>query len=135
MADNLTKKQRSYNMSRIRAKNTGLELNVFKILKDAGIKFHKHYSKLPGKPDIVINDTKTVIFVNGCFWHKHKECNKYKQPKSNVDYWIKKIDKNVTKQKNDIKELKQLGWKTIIVWECQTDLQAIINLLKLNKLL
>lgn len=118
--DNMTKEQRTLCMSRIRSKNTKPELIVRKVLSKIGIRYRLHNSKLPGKPDIMISKDKTVVFVNGCFWHQHKNCKKQAVPKSNKDYWDKKLKRNIEKQKRDIKALKAIGWKVHIIWECQT---------------
>lgn len=125
--DNLTKKQRSFCMSRIRSKNTGPEIIVRKILTDLGIKYRLHKTTLPGKPDIVISKQKTVVFINGCFWHQHKNCKKSSIPKTNIKYWKPKLKRNVDKQKKDFKLLRQLGWKKIVVWECQVKNNRFLN--------
>lgn len=118
--DNMTKEQRTLCMSRIRSKNTKPELIVRKALSKIGIRYRLHNSKLPGKPDIIIPKNKTIVFINGCFWHQHKNCKKQAVPKSNKDYWDKKLKRNMEKQKRDIKALKAIGWKVHIIWECQT---------------
>jgi len=117
--DNLTKKQRSLCMSRIRSKNTKPELFVRRILSGSGIKYKLYPGKLPGKPDILIPSKKSVIFINGCFWHQHKYCKRKAMPKTNRGYWVKKLHRNVAKQKQDLIDLKGRGFKTLIVWECQ----------------
>jgi DNA mismatch endonuclease (patch repair protein) len=118
--DNLTKEQRTLCMSRIRSKNTKPELIVRKVLSKIGIRYRLHNSKLPGKPDIIISKAKTIIFINGCFWHQHKNCKKQAVPASNKDYWEKKLKRNIEKQKQDISALRALGWKVHKIWECQT---------------
>ena len=118
MADNHTKEQRSYNMSRIRSKNNAPEEKVRKFLFSKGFRYRKNDKKLPGCPDIVLPKYKTVIFVNGCFWHKHN-CKRFVWPSSNEDYWKKKILRNVERDEINIKELKDLGWKVLVVWECE----------------
>ena len=118
--DNLTKEQRTLCMSRIRSKNTKPELIVRKALSKVGIRYRLHNSKLPGKPDIMISKLKTIVFINGCFWHQHKNCKKQAVPESNKDYWEKKLKRNIEKQKQDISALKALGWKVHKIWECQT---------------
>jgi DNA mismatch endonuclease (patch repair protein) len=107
-------------MSRIRSKNTKPELIVRKVLSKIGIRYRLHNSKLPGKPDIIISKAKTIIFINGCFWHQHKNCKKQAVPASNKDYWEKKLKRNIEKQKQDISALRALGWKVHKIWECQT---------------
>jgi DNA mismatch endonuclease (patch repair protein) len=125
--DILTKQQRSYCMSRIRSKNTAPEKRIRKFLTNYGLKYRLNVSKLPGKPDVVISRIKKVIFINGCFWHQHKNCKKQSMPKSNQQYWIKKLNRNVQKQKEDIKKLKKLGWSPYLIWECQTKNERFIN--------
>jgi len=118
MADNKTLSARSLNMSRIRSKDTKPEILVRKYLFSKGFRYRKYCSNLPGKPDIVLPKYKTVIFVHGCFWHKHN-CNFFRLPKTNTEYWANKIENNVLRDKKNIIELKKLGWKVIIVWECE----------------
>lgn len=118
MADNHTKEQRSYNMSRIRGKNNAPEERVRKFLFSKGFRYRKNDKKLPGCPDIVLPKYKTVIFVNGCFWHKHN-CKRFVWPSSNEEYWKKKILRNVERDEINIKELKELGWKVLVIWECE----------------
>lgn len=119
MADVLTPQQRSYNMSRIRSKNTKPEEIMRKYLFSRGFRYRKNVSKLPGKPDIVLPKYKTIVFVNGCFWHKHEGCHYFVWPKNNADFWKKKIEGNVERDKYDYKLLKDLGWHVIVVWECE----------------
>lgn len=118
--DNLTNEQRRFCMSRIQSKNTQPEKTARKILTQLGWKYRLYNSKLLGKPDIVISKTKTIIFINGCFWHQHKGCKWQAMPKTNIDYWKNKLKRNVEKQKKDIKILKKEGWKIHIIWECET---------------
>jgi len=114
MADNLTRKQRSYTMSRIRSKWTKQEKAVHNILKALGMK-HTMHPKIDGSPDVILPDSKTAVFINGCFWHK---CPlHYKPPKSNRKYWIPKIENNVLRDKKNIRLLRKAGWKVIVVWE------------------
>lgn len=119
MADVHTKKQRSYNMSRIRSKNTKPELIVRSWLHKQGYRFRLHDKTLPGKPDIVLKKYKTVIFVNGCFWHGHKNCKYYVVPKTRTKWWLEKINGNIARDKKYQRELKKLGWKVINIWECR----------------
>ncbi len=118
MADNHSREARSMNMSRIRSKNTKPEERVRKYLFSKGFRYRKNVSTLPGCPDIVLPKYKTVIFVNGCFWHKH-DCPRFVWPSSNQEYWISKIQKNVERDISNIQQLHDLGWKVIVVWECQ----------------
>ena len=124
MADNNTKEQRSYNMSRICSKNNAPEEKVRKFLFSKGFRYRKNDKKLPGCPDIVLPKYKTVIFVNGCFWHKHN-CKRFVWPSSNEEYWKKKILRNVERDELNIKGLKEPGWKVLVVWECELKKVAI----------
>lgn len=125
--------KRSEIMSRISGKNTSPELVVRKILFGLGCRYRLHDKKLCGKPDIVIRRLKTVIFVNGCFWHQHKGCRRNSSPKTNIEYWKPKLKRNVEKQKRNIKELEKLEWKTFIIWECETkDKDKLLNLVQNN---
>lgn len=119
MADVHTPEQRSYNMSRIRAKDTKPEELVRKYLFSQGFRYRKNDARLPGKPDIVLPKYKTVIFVNGCFWHAHEGCRYFVWPKNNADFWKKKIESNVTRDIKNHQQLKDLGWKVLIIWECE----------------
>lgn len=119
MADNHSKEERSYNMSQIRSKNTKPEEMVRKFLFSKGMRYRKNDKRYPGHPDIVLPRYKTIIFVNGCFWHMHEGCSRAVLPKSNKEYWLPKLEKN---KKNDLKNkerLEALGWKVLIVWECE----------------
>ncbi|MFR5875509.1 MAG: very short patch repair endonuclease [Eubacterium sp.] len=118
MADNHTKEIRSYNMSRIRSQNTTPEVIVRKFLFSQGFRYRKNVSTLPGKPDIVLPKYKTVIFVHGCFWHMH-DCGRFVWPSTNTDYWHNKILGNVERDKKNLNLLQELGWNTIVVWECE----------------
>ena len=118
MADNHSKEVRSINMSHIRSTNSKPEEIVRKYLFAEGFRYRKNVKKLPGCPDIVLPKYKTVIFVNGCFWHKH-DCPRFVWPSSNQDYWRPKILRNVERDNQNRKELETLGWKVITVWECE----------------
>ena len=118
MADNHTKEVRSMNMSHIRSTNTKPEEKVRKYLFSKGLRYRKNVRTLPGKPDIVLKKYKTVVFVNGCFWHKH-DCGRFVMPTSNTEYWKKKINGNVERDKTNTTLLKEQGWKVIVIWECQ----------------
>lgn len=118
MADNHDKATRSYNMSRIRAKNTRPELLVRKAIFAKGFRYRLHDKDLPGKPDLVLLKYKTVIFIHGCFWHGHPGCRKAVMPKSNTDYWQPKILRNRSRDEKHTEELKKAGWQIIVLWEC-----------------
>ena len=112
------KETRSYKMSCIKGKNTKPEEIVRKYLFSQGFRYRKNDKKLPGTPDIVLPKYKTVIFVNGCFWHGHEGCRYYVVPKSNTEFWVNKIKTNKQRDIRKINDLHTLGWKIIIVWEC-----------------
>jgi DNA mismatch endonuclease, patch repair protein len=119
MADNRTKEQRSYNMSRIRSKNTKPEILVRKHLYSQGFRFRLHSSKLKGRPDIILAKFKTVVFIHGCYWHGHKNCKNAKVPVSNRNFWIQKILTNKKRDRLNASFLRREGWKVITLWECQ----------------
>ena len=116
--DGLTPERRSWNMSRIRSKDTKIEIRVRQYLFSKGFRFRKNDKRYPGKPDVVLPKYKTVIFVNGCFWHKH-DCPRFVWPSSNQEYWRRKILRNVERDQINCQELSRLGWKVIVIWECE----------------
>ncbi len=118
MADNHTKEIRSMNMSHIRSKGTKPEEQVQKYLFSKGFRYRKNVKKLPGCPDIVLPKYRAVIFVHGCFWHKH-DCPRFVWPSSNKEYWIPKINRNVERDYTNKNKLESLGWRVLIVWECE----------------
>jgi len=123
MTDIWSKEKRSDVMSKIRGKNTRPEIILRSQLFKQGLRFRIHRKDLPGKPDIVLAKYKTIIFVNGCFWHYHKNCKEGKIPSTNSTYWKEKLQKNVEKDNKHIQELEKLGWKVIVVWECEIEKQ------------
>lgn len=138
MADRITRDHRSWNMSRIRSKNTSSEIVVRSILHRMGYRFRLHSKDLPGTPDLVLPKYKTVIFVNGCFWHRHLNCKYAYIPKTREEFWAAKFQDNVTRDEEVKKQLSNLGWKAITIWECETKdkerLKELINL-KLRKVI
>lgn len=118
MADKHTKEVRSRNMAHIRSSNTKIEEKVRKYLFSKGFRYMKNVRKLPGCPDIVLPKYKTVVFVNGCFWHKH-DCSRFVWPSSNQEYWVPKIMGNVERDERTYKELHDQGWNIVVVWECE----------------
>lgn len=118
MADNHTKEARSRNMSHIRSKNTKPEEKVRKYLFSKGFRYRKNVRTLPGCPDVVLPKYRTVVFVNGCFWHKH-DCPRFVWPSSNKEYWIPKIQRNVERDEENTHRLIAQGWNVLVVWECQ----------------
>lgn len=119
MADVHTPEQRSYNMSQIRGKNTKPEEIVRKYLFSQGFRYRKNDPRLPGKPDIVLPKYKTVVFVNGCFWHGHEGCRYFVWPKNNAEFWKAKISGNIQRDAQCIRQLKDQGWNVIVIWECE----------------
>ena len=133
MADVHSKETRSYNMSRIRSKNTKPKMLVRKFLHANGFRFKLHDKSLPGKPDIVLPKYKTVIFVHGCFWHGHTNCKYFVVPKTRTDWWLNKINGNIANDAKAAKALKKEAWKIIHLWEC--NLKGVKGEKTLQKLL
>ena len=119
MTDRISKAHRSWNMSRIRGKDTTPEILLRKLLHRAGYRFRLHSPDLPGKPDIVLKKYKTVIFVHGCFWHRHEGCPGATLPKTHTDFWLDKFRGTVERDRRKQKELEEAGWRVVTVWECQ----------------
>ena len=137
MADKHSKEIRSYNMSRIRGKDTKPEEMVRKYLFAHGFRYRKNDPRLPGKPDIVLPKYKTVIFVNGCFWHGHEGCRYFVWPQNNAEFWKKKIQSNIVRDRNRYADLTSTGWRVITIWECelkptsrQTTLDTLVQTLR-----
>ncbi len=126
--DRLTPERRSWNMSRICAANTKPELTVRSMLHHMGYRFRLHRKSLPGKPDIILPKYKTIVFVHGCFWHRHEACQYAYFPKSRVSFWEKKFKSNMERDSRNKSELELLGWKVIVIWECElSDMQALAS--------
>ena len=119
MADTISKERRSWNMSRIRGTNTKPEIFLRSLLHRSGYRFRLHDKNLPGKPDIVLPRYRTIIFVNGCYWHRHEGCSKATTPKTRTDFWSSKFNKTVERDRRKTEELVSLGWQVITVWECE----------------
>jgi DNA mismatch endonuclease (patch repair protein) len=119
MADTHSPQVRSYNMSQIRSKNTKPEELVRKYLFSRGLRYRKCDKRYPGKPDMVFPKYHTMVFVNGCFWHSHEGCPGFVMPKSNLDYWKPKLERNKLRDAENIRLLEADGWRVIIVWECE----------------
>jgi DNA mismatch endonuclease, patch repair protein len=118
--DSLSREKRSWNMSRIRSKDTKPEMIVRSLLHRMGCRFRIHMQKLPGKPDIVLPKYRTVIFVHGCYWHRHPGCKYAYTPKSRQEFWQQKFRENVKRHEVVAAQLDALGWRVIVVWECET---------------
>lgn len=127
MADHLTKDRRSWNMSRIRSKDTKPETVVRFLLHKMGYRFRLYRKDLPGNPDIVLPKYRTAIFVHGCFWHRHKGCKRCTTPSVNQKYWLSKFAYNIARDKENRRKLKQEGWKCIVVWECETKKPELLS--------
>ncbi len=137
MSDVHTPEQRSFNMSRIRSKDTKPEMLVRKFLFSQGFRFRLHDKKLPGKPDIVLKKYKTVIFIHGCFWHGHEGCRYFVVPKTRTEWWLAKINRNRELDRLNMKKLKEMEWRVIEIFECwlksekqQDTLNSIVSQLK-----
>lgn len=119
MADFLSPVERSERMSRIRGKNTQPELALRRVLHGLGLRYRLHGAGLPGKPDLVFPRYKAVVFVHGCFWHRHAGCSIATTPKSNTSFWVGKFEKNVARDARATAALRALGWKVFVTWECE----------------
>ena len=119
MADKLTPEQRHLCMSHIRGKDTKPEMFVRKALWQLGYRYRLNVADLPGRPDIVLPKYKTIIFVNGCFWHGHEGCKKFTVPETNRDFWMAKIERNRQRDLETFSALRVLGWNVITVWSCE----------------
>ena len=106
-------------MSRIRSKDTAAEVKVRKYLFSQGFRYRKNVAELPGKPDIVLPKYKTVIFVHGCFWHRHEGCKRAATPKTRQEYWLPKFERNVMNDRKHAEKLSTSGWKVLVLWECE----------------
>ena len=140
MADNLTPEKRTKIMKSIISDGTKPELVFRKYLFSQGFRYRKNYKKLPGRPDIVFIKRKIAIFIHGCFWHQHKNCKITNKSRSNTTFWKEKFAKNLERDKRNQKDLREMGWRTIVIWECEIldsnrktrNLSPILNSLKLN---
>jgi DNA mismatch endonuclease (patch repair protein) len=126
MTDKVSSKKRSWMMGRIKSKNTAPELQLRKFIFSMGFRYRVHYKKLPGSPDIVFLGRKKVIFVHGCFWHGHPNCKASKLPETHIEFWKNKISSNQERDINNVKKLENMGWKVLIVWQCE--LKEISNM-------
>jgi DNA mismatch endonuclease (patch repair protein) len=119
MTDNLKPEQRSKNMAAVRARNTAPELMVRSIVHELGFRFRLHSKMLPGKPDLVFPRLKRVIFVHGCFWHRHPNCPRASTPATRTEFWDKKFVTNVERDRRAVRDLHKIGWKVLVVWQCE----------------
>lgn len=127
MTDHITPQRRSWLMSRVGSKNTTPELTVRRAAHAAGLRFRLHRADLPGKPDMVFPRHRVVVFVHGCFWHRHRGCPKASTPKSRTEFWEAKFAANMHRDSLVVRQLRQLGWRVLIVWECQTKKPATLT--------
>ncbi len=121
MADSISTEKRSWNMSHIKGKDSSIEVKVRKHLFRLGFRYRKNAKDLPGKPDIVLPKYKTVIFINGCFWHRHVGCKNTTTPKTNIEFWESKFRKNVENDQKSYAALRESGWNVIVLWECDIE--------------
>lgn len=121
MVDFLSPRERSERMSRIRSKDTQPELVLRKVLHGLGLRYRLHGRGLPGKPDLVFPRYRVVVFIHGCFWHRHAGCKIATTPKSNTSFWVEKFEKNVARDARVVAELESLGWRVFVVWECEVN--------------
>lgn len=128
MADSVTVAQRSAIMSKIRGKNTKPELIVRRILRELGVGYRLHIRKLPGQPDIVMAGRKQIIFVHGCFWHQHVDCKIAHMPKSRLEFWKPKLERNVSRDLANYEKLQNEGWDVLTVWECEIADEDLLRL-------
>lgn len=131
MTDTFSKTIRSYIMSCVKSKNTKPEIIVRKFLYKIGYRYRINFKKLPGSPDIVFQKYRVAIFINGCFWHGHQNCKRFRIPKTKEEYWINKIQKNIIRDELNQQKLKNMGWKVYIIWECQLNSKNINTTLSL----
>jgi DNA mismatch endonuclease (patch repair protein) len=131
MPDVFNPEERSRIMAKVRGENTSPERLVRSLIHKMGYRFRLNVKDLPGKPDIVLKKHKKVIFVHGCFWHQHEGCPHAARPSSNTEYWNKKLDRNMIRDRENMHKLEYLGWNVLIVWECETrDREKLVDKLK-----
>jgi DNA mismatch endonuclease (patch repair protein) len=125
--DRLTREHRSWNMSRITGRDTTPERAVRSYLHGQGLRFRLHRRDLPGRPDIVLSSSRTAVFVHGCFWHRHQGCKFAYTPKSNLAFWQTKFERNCTRDREVMRRLRALGWRAVVIWECQSRDVALLT--------
>ena len=129
--DSLTPSERSERMARVRSKDTGPERRVRSMLTALGFRYRLHYSKLPGRPDLAFPGRRKVIWVHGCFWHRHPGCALARLPKSRLDFWKPKLEGNRSRDLRNEAEVRAAGWDTLVVWECElSDESAVVTRLR-----
>ena len=119
MADRISRERRSWNMGRIRGRDTAPEIAVRSILHRQGLRFRIHDRRLPGRPDVVLSRWRTAVFVHGCFWHRHAACRFAYTPKTRLEFWTAKFGSNTQRDKRNQRELADAGWRVVVIWECE----------------
>lgn len=130
MTDTLTRSERSERMSRVRGKGSVAEMRLRRLIHGMGYRYRLHVGTLPGRPDIVFPSRRAVIFMHGCFWHRHRDCRLARMPKSRVAFWREKLESNRRRDEDVAGRLKALGWRVLVIWECQLkggDLDEVSN--------
>lgn len=117
--DRITSAERSAQMSLVKSKDTGPELVVRKLAHSLGYRYRLHGAGLPGKPDLVFSKRKKIVFVHGCFWHRHVACRRATTPATNLEYWLPKFERTVERDLRNIERLAELGWSSLVLWECE----------------
>ena len=133
MTDTLTQQERSERMSRIRGKDSASEMRLRRMIHGMGFRYRLHVKTLPGTPDLVFPARKAVIFMHGCFWHRHQDCRLARMPKSRVAYWREKLEANRRRDDENVRRLNELGWSVLVVWECQMkekDMNEVSNVVR-----
>lgn len=131
MVDSVSSARRSAMMSRVRSKDTGPEMLVRRMLHKAGYRYRLHVTTLPGKPDLVFVGRKKVIFIHGCFWHMHQGCTHGRIPKSRVEFWTEKLNRNRARDIRNLAELQRAGWDVLTIWECELYRSSLLAELRL----
>lgn len=131
LTDTLSPIERSERMSRVRNKNSIPEMKLRRLVHGLGYRYRLHVGKLPGKPDLVFPGRRSVIFMHGCFWHRHPGCKLARLPKSKLDFWVKKLEANRQRDISHQKQLSELGWRVLVIWECEmSDIERVSLLVK-----
>ena len=133
MTDTLSKTERSERMSRIRGKSSVAEMRLRRLIHGMGFRYRLHVKTLPGTPDLVFPSRMAVIFMHGCFWHRHQDCRLARMPKSRVAFWREKLEANKRRDEENVRQLNELGWRVLVIWECQMkekDLNEVSNMVR-----
>jgi DNA mismatch endonuclease (patch repair protein) len=125
--DKIAPERRSANMAKVRGKDTGPEMRVRRLAHRMGLRFRLHRKDLPGRPDLVFPGRGLVVFVHGCFWHRHEGCRRATTPSTRQEFWQAKFDANVQRDKRQIRDLEALGWRVLVIWECELKDEATIE--------